>query len=111
MAEPLAPNRRRFERIDLPEGRRLICAAFGEGLHVDGEVTVIGSGGMFLRTAKVPDVGARLGIKMRSIADVVEADCVVRNNHHEGFGVEFVDMRPKFRENLDKILERLREQP
>lgn len=109
MAEPLAPNRRRFERIDLPEGRRLICSAYGGGVALDGEVTVISPGGMFIRTDEAQQIGSRFEIKMRNIADVVEAECVVRNKHPEGCGVEFVDMRAKFRENLDRIIERLRQ--
>ncbi|MBI3404616.1 MAG: PilZ domain-containing protein [Acidobacteria bacterium] len=108
MTQPPAPNRRRFERVSLAENRRLACSALGEGLHLDGEVTVISTGGMFIHTAAVQPIGARFDIKMRNIADVVEADCVVRNNEREGFGVEFIDMRPKFRENLERIIERLR---
>ncbi len=102
-------NRRRFERVALPESRWLACQAIGEGLHLDGAVTVISSGGMFIRAGRPQPIGARFGVKMRNIADVVEADCVVRNHQADGFGVEFVEMRPKFRDNLQRIIERLRD--
>lgn len=102
-------NRRRFERVILPQSRWLACQAVGEGTHLDGEVSVISVGGMFIRTAQAQPIGARFGIKMRNIADVVEADCVVRNHQDGGFGVEFLEMRPKFRDNLDRIISRLRE--
>jgi len=100
-------NRRRFERVVLPQTRWLACQAVGEGVHLDGEVSVISSGGMFIRASVAP-IGARFGVKMRNIADVVEADCIVRNHQGDGFGVEFTEMRPKFRENLERIIERLR---
>jgi len=101
-------NRRRFDRVELPQTRWLACQAMGEGIHVDGAVSVISSGGMFIRGAKAQPIGTRFEIKMRNIADVVEAHCVVRNHQGDGFGVEFIEMRPKFRDNLERIIDRLR---
>ena len=109
MSDAAHDNRRRFERVFIQEGRWLACQATGEGVALDGEVCVLGLGGMFIRTAKVQPIGARVGIIMRNIADIVEADCVVRNNHHEGFGIEFVALAPKARRNLERILCRLKE--
>lgn len=110
MIDPLGPDRRRFERVNLSAKFPLACQARGEGLLLDGEVTVISTGGMFIRTAKVQPIGSRFEVKMRNIADVVEAECVVRNNHPEGFGVEFLEMKPTYRGNLERIIERLREE-
>lgn len=109
MGQSAAANRRRFQRVELPQNRWLACQAMGEGLHMDAEVTVISSGGMFIRAPKVQPIGSRIGIKMRNITDVVEADCVVRNQQGDGFGVEFIEMRPTFQSNLERIIERLRE--
>lgn len=109
MSNSAGVNRRRFSRVELPQNRWLACQAMGEGLHFDGEVSVISPGGLFIRTGKVQPVGARLGIKMRNIMDVVEADCVVRNHQGDGFGVEFVEMKPTFQNNLERIIERLSE--
>ncbi len=102
-------NRRRFQRVVLPQTRWLACQAIGEGTHLEGEVSVISTGGMFIRAEPAQPVGAKFGVKMRNIADVVEADCVVRNHQSAGFGVEFIEMRPKFRDNLERIIARLRE--
>lgn len=107
MSQPAGPNRRRFQRVELPQNRWLACQAMGEGLHFDGEVSVISPGGLFIRSGKVQPIGARLGVKMRNIMDVVEADCVVRNHQDDGFGVEFLEMRPTFQTNLERIIERL----
>ena len=109
MSQSAEVNRRRFRRVELPQNRWLACQAMGEGLHFDGEVSVISPGGLFIRSPKVQHVGARLGIKMRNIMDVVEADCVVRNHQDDGFGVEFLDMRPTFQTNLERIIDRLRD--
>ena len=108
MSHTPAANRRRYERIDLTQSRWLACHTVGEGQHLDGAVSVISSGGMFIRSSRIHPIGTRLEVKMRNIADVVEADCVVRNHVSDGFGVEFVEIRPKFRDNLERILSRLR---
>jgi hypothetical protein len=111
MSESAYQKQRRFERLSLPEGKRLICQATGDGLALDGEVSVLGLGGMYIRAAAAQPVGSRVAIRMRNIADVVEAECVVRDSRPEGFGVEFLDLRPKFRRNLERILARLKEPP
>ena len=63
MSQSRGVNRRRFHRVELPQNRWLACQALGEGLHFDGEVSVISPGGLFIRSPKIQPIGAHLGIK------------------------------------------------
>ena len=99
------PEQRRFERIQLPDGK-LVC--HGVDTSLDGDVTVLGMGGMYIRTPKIQALGATFNIRMRNIADIVEAQCAVRGQGLDGMGVEFVSLQEKHQQNLQRIIERFK---
>lgn len=105
MKTPSGPEQRRFERIQLPDGK-LVC--HGVDSVIDGDVTVLGMGGMYIRTPKIQAMGAQFNIRMRNIADIVEAQCTVRGQGIDGMGVEFVSLQNKHQENLKRIIERFK---
>ncbi|MCI0352684.1 MAG: PilZ domain-containing protein [Acidobacteriales bacterium] len=105
MKTPKGPEQRRFERIHLPHGK-LVC--HGVDTTLDGDVTVLGLGGMYIRTPKIQAMGAQFSVRLRNIADVVEAQCTVRGQGLDGMGVEFVSLQDKHQANLQRIIDRLK---
>jgi hypothetical protein len=81
---------RRHQRYLVPEGQPLRCE--GIGIRCDGVVSVFGLGGMFIRTLDTHPVGATLALRIRGIGDDIRVECVVRDVHPGGFGVEFASL-------------------
>jgi len=97
---------RRYERVVIPEDKLLAC----EGLEraLDGLVSIVGLGGMFIRTRESYPVGTVVGVRIRGDGEVVETECVVRDVEPGGLGVEFVRLRGQHEETLKKIVDRFK---
>jgi hypothetical protein len=81
---------RRHQRYLVPEGQPLRCE--GIGIRCDGAISVFGLGGMYIRTRDSHPAGATLILRIHGIGDEIRAECVVRDVHPGGFGVEFASL-------------------
>jgi hypothetical protein len=97
-------QKRYYVRYRLPEPSQLPCEGVGTALH--GYVSVIGLGGMFIRTAENFEVGKRLAVRLHCEEGVVEAKAVVRYAAPGGVGVEFVELRGLHEQTLRQVLGR-----
>jgi hypothetical protein len=93
---------RRHQRILLP-GSRLIRVSGvtpEKKEEIEGVVTVIGFGGMFIRTPSELPIGTVLRVLLTDLITTLDAECTVRNFALNGFGVEFTRIT---RENEQKL--------
>jgi len=95
---------RKHQRILVPGNRLIRASANGDGPRVQGTVTVIGLGGMFIRTSNSLPSGTVLHVKLTEPLGVIETDCVVRNVAENGLGVEFAGVSPEDEEKLKALL-------
>lgn len=82
---------RRHQRILVPNGRVIRVAAVNpdERANLEGVVTVIGLGGMFIRTANLRPTGTILQLRIEDPLVTFESECTVRSVASNGLGVEF----------------------
>lgn len=99
-------ERRRHRRIRLPEENLLSCQAVGQSLS--GQVSILGPGGMFIRTRNVPPVGTTLPVRVWSGEESFEAECVVRDVTPGGIGVEFTRGQGPHTTAVERFLSRHR---
>jgi hypothetical protein len=99
---------RRHHRILVAPERRTQAVGTGFGLHLEGLVTVIGLGGMFVRAKSVTPCGAMLHLETTDPLLSFESDCVVRNVADHGVGLEFAGLTPEDEEKLKHLLELLK---
>ena len=99
-------DRRRYERIVLSENRLLPCQGISRPLV--GQVSVLGTGGMYIRTTNTYPLGTEIELRIQADAEVLDAPCVVRDVTPGGLGVEFTWLRGPLEEKLQKILARLK---
>ena len=99
-------DNRLYDRLYLTESQYLNCE--GVGFALEGRVTVIGLGGLYMLTDKSYPMGTVLALRILGGAEVVEADGIVRDVEPEGFGVEWVKLRGNNEDALKRILDRLR---
>jgi hypothetical protein len=100
---------RRHQRILVPEGHLLRCR--GAEPNVEGIVTVIGLGGMFIRTRNSQPYGAVLNLRIQNEFSVFDAQCTVRNVADNGLGVEFTSLSSTDEQKLKGLLRQLRPLP
>ncbi len=100
-------NYRFYQRVLVPDHYPVQCE--GVGIALDGKVSVLSLGGMYIRTRESHPEGSAFGIRMRASDDVVETVCVVRRREPGGLGVEFVKLRGQHEESLKRILARLKQ--
>src|SRR5713101_2550403 len=81
---------RRFRRSGLPEAKWLDCR--GVGCELEGRISVVGPGGVFIRTGAPYPVGRALGLRIVYREKVFELVAVVRSREIGGLGVEFMPM-------------------
>jgi len=93
---------RRHQRILVPGSRliRVSGVSAGKKQEIEGVITVIGFGGMFIRTSNELPIGAVLRVLLTDLINTLEAECTVRNVASNGFGVEFTRIT---RENEQKL--------
>ena len=97
---------RRFGRIRLSDAHMLSCE--GVGRTLEGKVSVLGLGGMFIRTPEALPPGEALRVRVQGGDAQLEAECVVRNKANGGVGVEFVEMQKAQTANLQSLLRNLK---
>jgi c-di-GMP-binding flagellar brake protein YcgR len=100
---------RRHQRILVPDGHPIRCQ--GAEPKVEGIVTVIGLGGMFIRTRNSQPYGAVLNLRIQNKFSLFDAQCTVRNVAENGLGVEFTSLSPTDEQKLKGLLQQLRPLP
>lgn len=101
---PMRRYKRHYERYRLPEQNQFPCEGVDSPLR--GYISVIGLGGMFVRTAEMFGFGTRLAVRLHTEDGVVETKAVVRYAAPGGLGFEFVELRGQHEQILRKALER-----
>lgn len=96
---------RRFRRHLLPESEWLDCQ--GVGCELEGLVSVVGPGGVFIHTRQHYPLGRALGLRIRCVEESFEVVSVVRSVVPGGLGVEFMPMDESLAARWSKLLERL----
>jgi hypothetical protein len=99
-------DRRRHERIVLPEDKLLSCEGVNRPLA--GKISVLGTGGMYVRTTSSYPAGTELELRVRSDAETLETSCVVRDVTPGGLGVEFTWVRGTLEEKLKKLMAQIK---
>ncbi len=98
-------DRRRRERVVIPEEKLLPCEGVNRPLN--GKVSVLGIGGMYVRTSDTYPPGTELELRIRANGETLETPCVVRDVTPGGLGVEFTWLRGALEAKLQKIISRL----
>lgn len=80
---------RRHQRILVPEGRKIRAESRGGAPHLEGIVSVIGLGGIFVRTRTSEPRGTILHLRLTDPLVTFESDCIVRSIADNGMGLEF----------------------
>lgn len=101
------PDLRRHQRILVPSGHIMRVASTG-GPKLEGAVTVIGLGGMFIRTSKAQPFGTVLKLKLVDPVAAFEAEFTVRSVADNGMGVEITKISPENEQRLKALLLRLK---
>jgi|GEM_PF-263637 hypothetical protein len=99
---------RRHERILVPDATEIHVTDGLNGRLADGVATVIGPGGMFVRTKTPQAPGAVLALTLECPLISLELGCTVRHNTEKGMGVEFTDVTPENGQKLQSLLLQLR---
>lgn len=93
---------RRHERLLIPDGRNVQVQCARPALS--GLVSVIGLGGMFIRTQDSQPYGAVLPMKLADPLVTFEAECTVRNVAENGLGVEITGITAENEQKLKTLL-------
>ena len=99
-------NYRRYGRVVIPEEKLMPC--LGTSKELTGQVSILGLGGMFIRTKDTFPTGTVLSVRFTFEDITVQTDCAVRYGNERGVGVEFVRLRGLNIDSLQKILMRLK---
>lgn len=102
----MTQDRRHHDRIVIPEDKLLPCE--GVNRPLTGKISVLGTGGMFLRTKTVYPPGTELELRIHAEGETLETPCVVRDAAPGGLGVEFTWVNRPLEERLKKLLTRLK---
>ncbi len=98
----MKPERRQHDRIVIPEDKLLPCEGISRPLS--GQVSVLSTRGMYIRTRDTYALGTELELRIRADAETLEAPCVVRDITPGGLGVEFTWLRGPLEGKLKKII-------
>jgi len=99
-------DRRHHDRIVIPEDKLLSCEGVSRPLN--GKVSVLGTGGMYIRTSDTYPLGTELEVRIRRDADTLQIPCRVREVAPGGLGVEFTWVRRPLEEKLRKLMARMK---
>ena len=102
------PDLRRHQRILVPAGYNMRATANGGGARLEGTVSVIGLGGMFIRTKNTYSFGTVLHLQLDDPSDSFEAKCTVRHVAENGVGVEITEISDANEQRLRNLLLRLK---
>lgn len=101
-------DRRRYQRILVPPGHAILARAFKNGRRFDGLVTVIGLGGMFIRTRENLSPGTILQVSLTDPIVSFDSECAVRDSSETGMGLEILSIEPSAQQKLQFLLTQLR---
>jgi hypothetical protein len=96
---------RRHQRIRVSTPIKMVVANGAKAPRVEGMATVIGLGGMFVRTKNTSPPGTVIKI---GVSSSLELECAVRDVDENGMGVEFTALTPENLEKLEKLLVQLK---
>jgi len=99
-------ERRQHERVLIPEDKLLDCEGISRPLT--GKISVLGTGGMYIRTRDTYPPGTELELRIRAEPEALEAAGVVRDVVPGGMGVEFTWIRGPLEEKLKRIMARIK---
>jgi hypothetical protein len=104
--EQTARQTRRFPRISLPNGMRVVW--HGADLELSARVKTLSMGGLFISASDPPSLGTKLRLAFDVPGGNVRAEAIVRQIvPHEGFGVEFTRMDLRDKLLLQRLMNRL----
>lgn len=103
-----AIDKRRYQRILVPSGHAILARCHINGRHFDGIVTVIGLGGMFVRTRESSSPGTLLQVSLTDPIISFDSECAVRDCTEMGIGLEIVGIEPAAQRKLRFLLEHLK---
>jgi PilZ domain len=98
------PDMRCHRRFRLPVGLEIRVASYDGEPRVEGVATVIGLGGMFVRSKAPLPPGSLLTLEMSFPLASFHAQCSVRHANDSGMGVEFTSLTPENQKTLDAFL-------
>jgi PilZ domain len=99
---------RRHERTIVPSGMELRATANGDQPKLEGTATVIGLGGMFLRTQAAPQPGSVMILTLKCPLVSFQSDCAVRHVTPTGLGIEFINLTADNEAILRRLLLQLK---
>lgn len=99
---------RRHQRILVPGSVEIRVFGNGDGPRVEGVATVIGLGGMFVRTKAPRPPGSVLKLNLVCPSVSFESECTVRHVTEAGMGIEFTGMAAEEEEKLKNLLNQFR---
>lgn len=95
---------RRHQRILVPTGHTIRAECNGSGPKIAGTVSVIGLGGLFLRTRDFQPAGTVLHLKLIDSLVTLESDCTVRRVTDAGMGLEITSISTSDEQKLRFLL-------
>lgn len=106
MTQQIAEDRRKHQRILLPENHFLPCKSLAP--KFEGIVSIIGTGGLFVRTNHALTMGQTLRLRIQDPSLKFEVQCTVRDVTEKGAGVEFAPLSLPKQRVLQNFLRTLR---
>jgi c-di-GMP-binding flagellar brake protein YcgR len=106
MSHQNVEDRRKHKRILLPEHQFLHCR--GIDPKFEGQVSIIGAGGLFIRTNQSLSMGQTIRLKVEHPNLNLEVEAKVRDVSQNGVGVEFINADPPRQRTLQDFLHSLR---
>jgi len=101
-------ERRRYQRILVPMSHAIVARVFREGRHFEGVVSVIGLGGMFVRTREIITLGTILQVALTDPITSFDSECAVRVCTQTGIGFEIISIDPAAQQKLQFLLRQLK---
>lgn len=86
------PDLRRHQRVLVPSGHTMRVHTNNGGPPFEGMVTVIGLGGMFIRTENPEPPGTVLTLRLEDPVAAFDSQCTVRHVAENGMGVEITNI-------------------
>ncbi|MGB8674446.1 MAG: PilZ domain-containing protein [Candidatus Acidiferrales bacterium] len=99
-----ASDLRRHQRVLVPEGHSIHADGSGRGFQLEGEVSVVGLTGIFLRTRDLRAVGTAMHLKVIGPLAGFEFDGAIRYVGERGVGVEIISITPTDQQKLKSLL-------
>jgi c-di-GMP-binding flagellar brake protein YcgR len=101
-------DRRRYQRILVPAGHAILARGFRNGKRFEGIVSVIGLGGIFIRTRESFPLGTIVQISLTDPIISFDSECTVRACTETGIGLEFLSIDPAAQQKLQFLLKQLK---